>query len=234
MDRLASNLLFIRVVESGSFSKAAVDLGITQPTATKTISALENRLGVRLLNRNTRGVSATEIGLLYYDKCKTIQREIEEADHLPALLESRVTGVLRVSTSVAFGRRVLTPLLLDFMQQHPELRVDMSVDDRYVNLVEQGIDLAIRMGTLADSTLGARYLGTNPWVMVASQEYLAKRGTPARPSDLSEHDCIVYSSVQGDDRWNVTAPAGEHFSVSVRGPLRSNNLSTVLAAARNH
>src|SRR5437016_129421 len=180
MDRLAANQLFIRVVEAGSFSKAAADLGITQPTATKAVLALETRLGVRLLNRNTRGVSATEIGLAYYDKCKAIQREVEEAEDLPALMQSRVRGVLRISTSVAFGRRVLTPLLLEFMQSHPDVRFDISVEDRYVNLVEQGIDVAIRMGKLADSSLGARYLGVNPWVMVASPPYLKRHGEPRR------------------------------------------------------
>ena len=116
MDRITGVQLFIRIVETGSFSKASVDLGVTQPTATKHVAAVEARLGARLLNRNTRGVSATEIGALYYEKCKTIQRELEEADNLASLLQSRVGGQLRISTSVAFGRRVLTPRVLAFMQ----------------------------------------------------------------------------------------------------------------------
>lgn len=234
MDRIAANLVYLRVVESGSFSKAAADLGITQPTATKVVAALEQRLGARLLNRDTRGVSPTEIGLLFYEKCKVIQREIEEADSLPKLLQSQVVGVLRVGTSVAFGRRVLTPLLLEFMQRHPDLRIDLTVEDRYVNLVEQGIELAVRMGPLADSTLGARYLGTNPWVTTASPKYLASMGTPTAPADLARHECLVYSSVQGDDVWHYTDPKGERVEVSVRGRMRSNNLSTVLAATRAH
>ena len=120
MDRITGVQLFARIVETGSFSKASADLGITQPTATKHVAALESKLGARLLNRNTRGVSATEIGALYYEKCKTIQRELEEADNLASLLQSKVGGQLRVSTSVAFGRRVLTPLALRFMVEHPE------------------------------------------------------------------------------------------------------------------
>ncbi len=232
MDRIAANLVYLRVVEAGSFSKAAADLGITQPTATKVVAALEKRLGARLVNRDTRGVSPTEIGRLYYEKCKVIQREIDEADSLPKLLQSQVAGVLRVGTSVAFGRRVLTPLLLDFMRAHPDLRVDLSVEDRYVNLVEQGIELAIRMGPLADSTLGARYLGTNPWVTVASPAYLERAGTPGRPADLERHQCLVYSSVQGNDVWHFTDEAGERVEVGVKGRFRSNNLSAVLAATR--
>ena len=232
MDRIAGIQLFIRIVESGSFSKAAEELHITQPTATKHVAALEDRLGVRLLNRNTRGVSATEIGTLYYQKCKTIQREVEEADNLASLLQSRLGGTLRVSTSVAFGRRVLTPLVLAFMHEHAEISIDLSFDDRYVNLVEQGVDAALRMGRLADSSLGSRYLGVNPWLAAASPDYLARRGEPSTPADLARHACLVYSSVQGDDRWQFSDALGASISVQVQGPLRSNNLSAVLAAAR--
>jgi DNA-binding transcriptional LysR family regulator len=232
MDRIAGVQLFIRVVETGSFSKAAGAVGITQPTATKAVAAMEQRLGARLLHRSTRGVTPTEVGALYYEKCKHIARDIEEADNLAALLQSRVTGTLRISTSVAFGRRVMVPLVLRYMREHPAVMVDLSFDDRYVNLVEQGVDLALRMGRLADSSLGARYLGTNPWVMVAAPAYLRARGVPRKPADLAKHACLVYSSVQGDDRWNLTAPAGDEVSVVVKGPLRSNNLSAVLAAAR--
>ena len=232
MDRITGIQLFIRIVEAGSFSKAADELRITQPTATKHVAALEERLGARLLNRNTRGVSPTEIGTLYYDKCKIIQREVEEADNLASLLQSRVGGTLRVSTSVAFGRRVLTPLVLAFMREHPELSIDLSFDDRYVNLVEQGMDLALRMGRLADSALGARYLGVNPWLVAASPAYLAQHGEPRTPAELAHHACLVYSSVQGDDRWQFSDALGRSVSVQVQGPLRSNNLSAVLAAAR--
>jgi DNA-binding transcriptional LysR family regulator len=232
MDSVQGIQLFIRVVETGSFSKASVDLGITQPTATKHVAALERRLGARMFHRSTRGVTPTEVGTAYYDKCKLIARELEEADSLAALMQSRVLGTLRISTSVAFGRRVMTPLVLEFMQQHPELQIDLGFDDRYVDLVAQGVDLAIRMGRLADSQLGARYLGVNPWVLVASPAYLKRKGTPARPADLRTHDALVYSSVQGDDRWHFTGADGQVAQVPVRGPLRSNNLSALLAAAR--
>lgn len=232
MDTVAGMHLFIRIVETGSFSKASAGLGITQPTATKHIAALERRLKARLFHRSTRGVTPTELGAAYYDKCKTIARELEEADSLATLMHGRVQGVLRISTSVAFGRRVLTPLVLRFMQQHPGLAVDLGFDDRYVNLVEQGIDVAIRMGRLSDSQLGARYLGLNPWVLVAAPAYLAGHGEPRGPAELAQHRALIYSTVQGDDRWHFTGAQGRTVSVDVRGPLRSNNLSALLAATR--
>lgn len=232
MDRLIGIELFIRVVETGSFSKAAREISVTQPTATKAVAAIEQRLGTRLLHRSTRGLTLTEVGALYYEKCKFIAREIDDADNMATLLQSKVGGMLRISTSVAFGRRVMVPLVLRYMNLHPEITIDLSVDDRYVNLVEQGVDLAIRMGPMADSSLGARYLGTNPWLMVATPSYLATRGTPGSATDLAQHDCVIYSSVQGDDRWSFKTAAGERLSVQVKGSLRSNNLSAVLAAAR--
>jgi len=232
MDTVDGIRLFIRVVETGSFSKAAAGLGLTQPTATKHVAALEQRLGARLFHRSTRGVTPTEVGSAYYDKCKLIARELEEADSIAALLQSRVRGTLRISSSVAFGRRVMTPLVIDFMRLHPELQLDLGFEDRYVNLVEQGIDLAVRMGRLADSSLGARYLGVNPWVLVASRDYLEEAGTPARPEELAAHRALIYSSVMGDERWHFTGPEGASVAVPVRGPLRSNNLSALLSAAR--
>ena len=232
MDRLAGLDLFIRVVETGSFSKAAEDLGIAQPTATKAVATIEERLGARLLHRSTRGITPTEVGALFYEKCKHISRDVEDAENLATLLQSGVGGQIRISTSLAFGRRIMVPLALRYMREHPAVRIDLGFDDRYVDMVEQGVDLAIRMGRLADSMLGARYLGTNPWVMVASPAYLAVHPAPQVPAELAEHHCVIYSSVQGDDRWSFTGPSGEEVSMPVTGRLRTNNLSAVLAAAR--
>ena len=232
MDRLAGLDLFIRVVETGSFSKAAEDLGIAQPTATKAVAAIEQRLGARLLHRSTRGITPTEVGALYYEKCKLIARDVEDAENLATLMQSGVGGQIRISTSLAFGRRVLVPLVLRYMREHPGIGVDLGFDDRYVNLVEHGVDLAVRMGRLADSTSGARRLGTNPWVMVASATYLGEHPAPRVPADLAAHRCVIYSSVQGHERWSFTGPTGEETSVPVKGLLRTNNLSAVLEAAR--
>jgi DNA-binding transcriptional LysR family regulator len=233
MDRLQVMHMFVRVVETGSFSKAAREFSTTQPTVSKQIAATEERLKVRLLNRNTRGVSLTESGALYYEKCKIIVRETEEADNIVRLRQSQAQGMLRIGTSVAFGRRVIVPLALDFMKRHPQVQLDLSFEDRYTDLVSQGLDVAVRMGKLADSSLGARYLGANPWVMVAAPRYLKKYGTPKKPRDLSGHAALIYSSVLGDDVWRLISPKGDAVTVPVAGRLRSNNLSAVLAAARN-
>jgi DNA-binding transcriptional LysR family regulator len=233
MDRLQAMEMFVRVAETGSFSKAAREFATTQPTVTKQVAAIEARLKVRLLNRNTRGVSLTEPGALYYEKCRGIVREAEEAERVVRGRQSQAQGLLRVGTSVAFGRRVVVPLALEFMALHPQVRLDLSFEDRYTDLVAQGIDVAVRMGKLADSTLGARFLGMNPWLMVAAPRYLRKHGTPRSAQDLAGHAALIYSSVLGDDVWRLAAPGGEALTVPVAGRLRSNNLSAVLAAARN-
>ncbi len=216
MDTVAGLPHFIRVVETGSFSKAAADGGITQPTATQPMVASEARLGAPLFHRSTRGVTLTEVGTAYHEKCQAIAHELGEGDHLAAPMPSRLQGSLRISTSVAFGRRVLTPLVLRYMRDHPGVQIDLGFDDRYVNLVEQGIDVAIRMGRLADSALGARYLGVNPWVLVGSADYLARRGVPAAPAELSAHDALIYSSVQGDERWHFGGADGRTLQVPVK------------------
>ncbi len=233
MDRLLAMEMLVRVVETGSFSKAAREFNTTQPTVTKQVAATEARLKVRLLNRNTRGVSLTEAGALYYDKCKSIVRDAQEAESIVQLQQNQAQGLLRIGTSVAFGRRVMVPLALDYMRRQPNVQLDLSFEDRYVDLIAQGIDVAIRMGRLADSSLGARFLGTNPWVMVASPAYLKKHGVPKRAQDLSGHTALIYSSVVGDDVWRMNSPNGEAVTVPVSGRFRSNNVSAVLAAARD-
>lgn len=187
MDRIKALRLFTRVVDLGSFSRAALELGIGQPAATKQVARMEQELGARLLHRSTHGVSPTDVGIRCYEKCKLIVHHDEEARSVAALTQSQVQGTLRISTSVAFGRRVLAPMVLDFMRDHALLTVDLSFDDRYVNLVEQGVDVAVRMGRLADSSLGATYLGNSPgsW----SRRPLTWNGA-ARPS--------------GPKRWPIT------------------------------
>ena len=232
MEKINEIRLFVRVVDLGSFSKAAAEVGIGQPAATKQINRMEHQLGARLLYRTTHGVSPTEIGLLYYEKCKMIGHLAEEAQSVVSLLQTQTQGAIRISSSVAFGRRVMAPLVMEFMRMNPHVQIELNCDDRYVNLVEQGVDVAIRLGKLADSTLGAAYLGVNPWVLVAAPEYLKERGRPKKPADLTKHDVLIYSSVQGDERWHLTGSDGRSASVAVHGRLRSNNLSMLLSAAR--
>ncbi len=231
MDQFQAAKLFARVVDLGSFSKAAADIGIGQPAATKLVAQLEKQLGSRLLHRSTHGVSPTEIGALYYEKCKLIAHHVEEAQTVAALMQSQVQGGLRISTTMDFGRRVLAPLVMRFLQANPRLRVELLFDDHLVNMVEQGIDVAIRMGRLADSTLGARYLGLNPWSLVAAPSYLARRGEPVTPGELASHDALICSTVQSDSRWHFMGAKGQALTVQVNGPLRSNNKSALMEAA---
>ena len=233
MNHLASMQIFKRVVELGSFSKASEVLAISQSSATKHITQLEEHLGARLLNRNTRGISLTEDGTTYYERCNSIIAEVDDADAAVGRRNKTLAGTLRISTSVAFGRRILAPMLIDFLQQQPHLKLDLGCDDRYVDLVTRGVDVALRMGSLSDSSLGCRYIGHNPWTMVAAPTYLAKRPAPNDPRDLTEHRCIVYSSVQGDAVWQLRPGTEEPQAVVVDGPLRSNNLSTLLSAVKS-
>lgn len=223
--------LFVRVVDLGSFSKAATDLGMGQPSATKQIAQLEQQLGSRLLHRSTHGVSPTEVGLVYYEKCKLITHHVEEAETVASLMQSKVQGGLRISTTMDFGRRVLAPLVLRFLLLNPKVQIELLFDDHLVDLVEQGIDIAIRMGRLADSTLGARHLSRNPWSVVASPDYLARKGTPVTPFELTSHDALICSTVQNDSRWHFTGPKAEELTVQLKGPLRSNNKSALMTAA---
>ncbi len=231
MDSLQAMKLFIRVVDLGSFSKAAADIGMGQPSATKLVARLEKQLGSRLLYRSTHGVSPTEVGQLYYEKCKLIAHHVEEAESVAALMQSQLQGSLRISTTMDFGRRVLAPLVLRFLKLNPKVQIEILFDDHIVNMVEQGIDVAIRMGRLADSTLGARYMGRNPWSVVASPDYLAQRDQPRTPADLTSHDALICSTIQSDSRWHFNGPTGEEVTVHVKGPLRSNNKSALMTAA---
>ncbi len=223
--------LFVRVVDLGSFSKAAIDVGMGQPSATKLIAQLEKQLGSRLLHRSTHGVSPTEVGSVYYKKCKLIVQHVEEAESVAALMQSQIQGGLRISTTMDFGRRVLAPLVLRFLQLNPKVQIELLFDDHLVNMVEQGIDVAIRMGRLADSTLGARYLGLNPWSVVASPDYLARRGQPLTPGDLVSHDALIISTVQNDSRWHLFDAKGGELVIQLKGPMRSNNKSALMSAA---
>lgn len=230
MDQLSGIRAFVRVAELGSFSRAAQDLHVSQSTVTKQVAWLESYLGTRLLNRNTRGISLTEDGLNYYDSSKSIIHAVEAADGRVGRRSGEISGTLRISTSIAFGRRIVSPMLIDFLQENPKLDIDMNCNDEFVDLVTEGIDVALRMGRMHDSCLGSRLLGINPWVMVAAPGYLARCGTPATPAELSDHDCIVYSSVQGDAVWQLGSRDGEIENVHVKGRFRSNSLSTLLSA----
>lgn len=233
MDRIDSYRLFVRVVETGSFSRAARDLQVTQPTVTRQVAALEERLGVRLFNRNTRRLSLTDDGRLCYTRAQQLLETFDETETIARDARTALRGRIRIATSIAFGRRVVTPLLLQFMREHPQLQIDLSCEDAYVDLVAKGVDLSLRLGKLRDSSLAARRLGFNPWVVVAAPVYLECAGTPRRPEDLARHNVLVYSTVFPDDTLTFEHERQGRVSVRVQGSLRSNNLSALLAAVRD-
>lgn len=191
MDRLDELALFVRIVERGSFSSAAADLGISRPAATAAMQALERRLGTRLLNRTTRHVAASREGDAYYHRCKAILADLEDADRNAS---GTISGVVRVDVAGALARMLLLPALPDFLERHPALRVHLGEGERFVDLVREGVDCVVRAGDLSDSGMIARRLGIVEEITCASPGYLARYGMPATPDDLDGHNMVAFVS----------------------------------------
>lgn len=234
MDRLLAMQTFVRVVETGSFSAVARELNTTQSTVSKQVAALEQHLGARLLNRSTRALSLTDDGTRYFEEARRLVAEVAEAEGRLRQGEQQLNGWLRVASSVGFGLRVLMPHVRSFLAAHPEVRIDLKLHDGFVDLVEQGIDVAVRIGQLADSSLVARRIGSTRRVALASPEYLATlpagRTTPIRPEDLRAHPCIVYTELSTRNRWEFKGPDGATVTVPVAGPLQTDSSEVVRAA----
>jgi DNA-binding transcriptional LysR family regulator len=218
------------VVERGSFTQAADDLSLSRAVVSKYLSRLESRLGARLLHRTTRRLSLTEAGAALFEASRGAIERIDEAEAAVARLQSKPRGRLRVSAPMSFGILHLGPAIADFSREHPEVTLDMRLDDHYVNLVEEGFDVAIRIGNLSDSSLVARKLATTREVACASPDYLARQGEPETPEDLASHDCLIYSYLSTANVWRFTAPGGREIPVAVTGSYRINN-GIVLAEA---
>jgi DNA-binding transcriptional LysR family regulator len=201
MDRLREMELFVRVVEAGSFSAAARDLGLGQPMISKAIAGLEERLAVRLLVRSTRQLNPTEAGSAFYERALRAIAEANEADAAAQGAGAGLEGRLRICSPVTFARLHLVPMLGAFLDAHPKLRLELVMDDRTVDLLAENIDAAFRLGTLTDSALRARKLGQADRFVVASPAYLARRGAPSTPADLLEHDGIIYGQSSGGQEW---------------------------------
>jgi DNA-binding transcriptional LysR family regulator len=223
MDRLTAMEVFVRIVETGSFSAVAREMGMTQPTVSKQLTALEKQLKTRLLNRSTRQLSLTEAGSSYYESSKRIIDTVHEAEGNLGLLQTQLTGLLRVNSSIGLGQTYLGPLLLKFQHNHPGLSLDLSYADRFVDLVEEGIDVAIRIGKLNDSTLAARRIGSSLRCVIATPEYLKQHGTPQVPQDLVNHNCLLYAYLSTGNEWTFTGKDGGEIRVKVSGNFRSNN-----------
>lgn len=218
MDRLAAMETFVYVVETGSFSAAARRLNVGQPAVSKTIAQLETRLAVRLLLRSTRGLTPTEAGLAFFERAKRAIEEANEADNAARGAANGLTGNLRIGAAVTFGRMHIVPHLGPFLEQNPELTIDLMLDDRNVNLVEEGIDVALRMGTLSDSSLIARKIAESRRVVLGTPAYFEQHGEPACPADLNQHQAIIYA-LGGGAHWQFTK-AGEEQTVTVNGRIR--------------
>jgi DNA-binding transcriptional LysR family regulator len=223
MDKLDEMGAFVRVVEAKTFTAAAERLGWSKSAVSRRIADLEERLGVRLLNRTTRRLSLTEAGRAYYDRCSRILADIEETEASVASLHADPRGVLRINAPMTFGMLHLAPALAAFMQRFPEVEIDLSLNDRFIDLIDEGVDVAVRIGTLADSSLVARRLAVCRRVLCASPAYLRRRGTPQRPEDLAGHDCFVYTNMNSPEQWQFTDRAGGRHAVRVAGRLRVNN-----------
>ncbi len=224
---------FVRVVEAGSFSAVARELRSTQSAVSKQVASLERHLGVRLLSRTTRALSLTEEGRAFLESARRIVGETLEAESQLRAGTGKVTGLLRVGASVGYGRLVLFDVVRSFMQAHPLVRVDMQLSDSFVDPVSAGLDVAVRIGALADSSLVAQRVGTTHRVVVASRSYIdalpAGLALPGSPADLAQHDCVLYSGLQTQNLWEFDH-AGGPVAVHVDGRLASNSSELVREA----
>ena len=229
MDRLDSMRMFVRVAELGSFSATAHQLGLARSVVTRQIASLEAHLGVKLIARSTRRLSLTSAGAAYLEKCRVILNLVEEAETGIAEDRQALRGQIRISAPLSYGLKHLTPLLLDFATVHPGIALDMDFSDRRTNLIEEGIDLAIRITGQLNPGDVARRLGTIGMSVVASPDYLARHGEPRHPSELLHHECLGYTLVPLA-HWQFVVD-GQVQGFPVRSRIQSNNGDALLAAA---
>lgn len=222
--------IFIQIVEKKSLTAAARALELPKSTVSRKLSQLEARLGVRLLQRTPRQLRLTEAGVLFHERCADLLARVEEAESAVSGLQEIPRGRLRVSAGLDFGTTVLGPLVQGFVQLHPQLTVELVLSDRTVDLVGESFDVAIRIGSVRDTSLVARRLGPTHGVLCASPAYLARQGTPAAPEELARHACVVFNSPPHTDEWKLQGPEGLR-TVRVSGPLFVNSLTLVRDAA---
>ncbi|MBM9594235.1 LysR family transcriptional regulator [Rhodobacteraceae bacterium MCCB 386] len=231
MDRLTCDRMFVAVMETGSFVRAAERLGTSSGQASKLVSRLEADLGVRLLNRTTRAVSATEAGQAYFEQVGDLLDQWDALDLAVRNISQSPRGLLRLTAPLSFGSLELAPMLNAFAASYPDIRLDVSFTDRLVNVVDEGFDLAIRIGRPSDSSLVARKLSTARLLLVASDAYIAAHGPPVTATDLSRHECILDSNLRDPGRWVFSDMAGGSLAVPVFGRLRFSSADACLSAA---
>ena len=228
-DRLQELSVFVRVAETGSFSRTAREMGLSQPSVSRIVSGLEARLGVSLLLRSTRQINLTEPGLDLLDRARRIMADVEEAEAAARGAEG-LSGLLRIALPVAFGVREVIPRLPHFMSAHPDLKIELLMADRFEDLVAEGVDVAIRLGQLADSALKVRKIASAPRMIIASPDYIGRRGVPETPGDLAGHDLILGPG-PARQSWNFRRETST-VSVAVEGRLQAGSAEGVIAAAR--
>ena len=229
MDTLSGMRLFARVVETGGFSAAGRQVGLNASSVSRQVGHLEDALGTRLLNRSTRNIGLTEAGRIYYERASRIIADVDEANAAVSELNEAPRGTLRLNVPVVFGRRYVAPHMREFLETHRELRVELNVTDHYVDLIEEGADLAIRIGGPSQSSYIVRKLAAIDRVVCASPEYFARHGRPGHPDELAEHNCIVYRHHPGEVVWELIGEDGT-FEVPVSGNFASNNAGAIAAA----
>ncbi len=230
MDHLTGMAVFAKVVETGTFTGAAQAMGLSKGAVSKQIAKLEDRLGARLLNRTTRRSSLTEVGAAFYERCRRIVAEAEEAELAVTRLHAEPRGTLRVNLPMSFGMIHMADALPDFMAAYPEISLDVTLDDRVVNVVDEGYDVVIRITDLPDSSLIARRIAPFRIATCASSTYWDAHGRPKHPDDLRGHACLLYSYLSNLNEWRYRGPDGP-FAVRVDGPMRGNNGDLLRAAA---
>ncbi|WP_298259485.1 LysR family transcriptional regulator [uncultured Litoreibacter sp.] len=230
MDRLTEMEAFATVVDQGGFTDAARKMGISKSAVSKHVSSLETRLGARLLNRTTRRVSPTEIGLAYYDRARRVLNDAGEADALVSSMQSAPSGLLRISVATDFGVNHMSPILGDFLVDYPDITVNMVLNNRFVELISEGFDLAIRIGEMEDSSLRARKLTETTKRLIAAPSYFEQFGHPEKIDDLNDHKLLHYSNQSAGNVWKLTAPSGEKRQVRTQGWLTVNDGQSLLNA----
>lgn len=228
MDRLDELAIFLRIVEKGSLARAAAGLRRSPPTVTRALASLEARLGARLIDRTTRRLATTEAGRALYDKARTLMADYAAAT-MPAE-RAPVSGLLRITAPVQFGRRHVAPLVGRFLDRHDGVEIELLLADRNLDLIDEGIDVALRIGALADSSLTVRPVGQVRRLWVASPAYLERRGTPAEPGDLARHEALL-GTLRGNSEWRFT-PVRRGASPRLSGRLRVDDVETRLRLAR--
>ncbi|MDX1458711.1 MAG: LysR family transcriptional regulator [Marinobacter sp.] len=224
--------VFASVVKHSSFARAAEEHGMTPSGVSRVISRLEERLGVRLLQRSTRRLSLTETGAMFHQRALQILQNLDEAEVAVSAASQQPKGLLRLNVPVVFGRQHIVPLLRPLQEKYPQLAIELTLDDRFVDPIEEGVDLTIRIGALSDSRLIARRLCANRRLLVASPDYLKRHGHPQTAEDLEDHACLVFTALDRPHQWRLVGPEGP-VTVTPTGPVVCNNGEALTEAAKD-